>query len=445
MIRRALLGSLLLSACFSSYEVGLDPDEALGSANGGPRSGPGGQLQALTYYRDVKPIIDEKCTQCHAPGGMARFSLTTYDEVVSLAKRIKTVVETGRMPPWRPAGPLDQFVGDRRLTPERKQLIASWVDQGAPAGSPAEAPPPVRAEKRGLPRVDSVLPIPGPYTPLVEPDNYRCFVLEWPHQQLKYITGLSIEADNKPMVHHAIVYLIEPANVPRIRQRDDADPGPGFDCYGIDPNGGKWLTSYEPGGYGQENPSGAGFAVQPGSLIVLQMHYNTLAGKGIDSSVVQLMLADKVEKVGSVSLIMNPLWAAGFMRVPPNEPDVVHRFQGRPAGLAADRAYDLHWVDLHMHTLGRSGNISLHRAGATEPEVLLDIPDWSFEWQETFRLRQPIRLNPGDQLSVECRFDNTAENQTVLNGERFPVRDVNWGENTTDEMCLGNVLATPVL
>jgi hypothetical protein len=213
----------------------------------------------------------------------------------------------------------------------------------------------------------------------------------------------------------------------------------------VDPTTGKWLTSYEPGGYGQENPGGLGFEVKPGSLMVLQMHYNTLNAKGSDQSSVQLMLADKVEKVGLVNLLINPLWAVGFMPIPADQPDVVHRWQGRPSGLANDRSYDLFWVDLHMHTLGHAGSIGLLRAGASAPEMLLDIPDWAFEWQETFRLRQPVRLNPGDQLFVECRFDNTADHQTVVNGQRLPVRNVNWGEGTTDEMCLGNVLATAAM
>jgi len=439
MFRRAVVGCLLLSSCYTSHDVTIDEQ---GVAQVAPPATPAAQVQPLSYYRDVKPIIDEKCTQCHVAGGLGGFPLTEYEDVRKLSKLVKSVVDSGRMPPWRPTGPLDQFVGDRRLTPEKKQAILSWVDQGAPPGEPSEAAPPVAVEQRGLPRVDSTLPIPGPYTPLVEPDNYRCFVLEWPHQQTKFITGLSIEPGNKAMVHHAIVYLIEPENIARTRMRDEADPGPGYDCVGVDPNTGKWLTSYEPGGYGQENPGGLGFQVRPGSLLVLQLHYNTLNGKAPDQSSVQLMLADKVDKVGLVSLLINPLWALGFMSIPEHQPDVVHRWQGRPSGLANDRAYDLFWVDLHMHTLGRSGSIGIVRAGATTPEMLLDIPEWAFEWQETFRLKQPVRLNPGDQLFVECHFNNTADHQTIVNGQRLPVRNVNWGEGTTDEMCLGNVLAT---
>jgi hypothetical protein len=58
-------------------------------------------------------------------------------------------------------------------------------------------------------------------------------------------------------------------------------------------------------------------------------------------------------------------------------------------------------------------------------------------------LREPVQLNPGDQLEVECHFDNTAANQMIVNGQRLEPRDVNWGEATTDEMCLGNVLVSP--
>ena len=81
--------------------------------------------------------------------------------------------------------------------------------------------------------------------------------------------------------------------------------------------------------------------------------------------------------------------------------------------------------------------------GSSEP--LLEIPRWAFEWQETYRFREPVRLETGDQLYVECHFDNSAENQLVVNGQRLTPRDVNWGEGTTDEMCLGNVLITPSL
>jgi len=399
----------------------------------------------LTYYRDVKPIVDAKCLQCHVQGGLGHFSLATYDELENLAPVVRGDVLGGKMPPWRATGPLDKYVGDRRLTEEQKSIIISWIDQGAPPGDPSQAAPPVVPDRRGLPRVDSTLSLPAPFTPPSKADTYRCFVFEWPQQQTKFITGLSIEPGNKELVHHSILYLVPPSQVAAVRMREAADAEVGFECLTGVGLGSQWLTSYEPGGYGEENPGGLGFEVAPGSLLVLQMHYNTLRAGGSDSSKVQVMLADKVDRIGSVQLIMNQLWPLGFMAIPANAPDSVQTWTGRPLGLARDKSYDIFWADLHAHTLASQMYMGIVRAGQTKREPLLEIPDWAFEWQETFRLRQPVRLNPGDQLYVECHFDNTADKQLVIDGKQLPVRDVNWGEATTDEMCLGNVLATPAL
>jgi hypothetical protein len=169
--------------------------------------------------------------------------------------------------------------------------------------------------------------------------------------------------------------------------------------------------------------------------------------EGADRTRIDLMLADEVERVGRTTLILNALWAIpqiGRMIIPANEPDVKHYWEGVPAALQGG-TQDIYAVDLHMHTLGSSGSIGIVRAGSGQTELLLDIPRWAFEWQETYRFIDPVRLDPGDKLFVECHFDNTAEKQLVVDGKRLAPREVRWGENTTDEMCLGNVLTTPAL
>lgn len=399
--------------------------------------------QELTYFRDVKPIVDEKCTQCHVEGGIGPYPLTSYDEVKQFAALIAYDVTNGIMPPWRASGELDVFEGDRRLTTWQKRVIASWVKQGAPEGDPGDEPerrPPV---PRGLERIDDTLELPEAFTPGPDPDTYRCFVFEWPHEDPKFITGLGVVPSAPEIVHHAVVYLVAPDNAEGVRAQDAADEAPGYDCFSSISIG-SWLTSYEPGGYGQELPGGIGMAVQPGSVIVVQMHYNTLNGVASDRSRLELTLEDEVERVGRTSLILNVGWVLGGMRIPAGETDYVHRWQGRPFDLLGGAAQDIFAVDLHMHTLAISGSIGIvHADGSSEP--LLDIPDWAFEWQETYRFREPVRLAADDQLWVECHYDNSAEHQLVVDGERLTPRDVNWGERTTDEMCLGNVLITPAL
>lgn len=422
---------------------------ALGACSGMPAEGEKLNAQAsietqdaLTYYKDIKPIFEEKCVQCHTEGGMGHFSLTTFEEVSRIAPSIQNAVSQGRMPPWRPLGPHGQYQGDRRLSDEQKTKLLTWLDQGTPEGNPADEPPDIVQGRRGLPRVDLTLPIPESYTPIdTDTDDYRCFPLDWNPETTKYITGLGIEPGDKELVHHAIVYLVPASGVNRVRQNDADDPGLGYECMG---GPGSWLQSYEPGGFGEENPGGVAFEFTPGSLLVLQVHYNTIQKRGRDRSKVQLMLADKVDRVGSVQLVMNPSWPGRRMSIPANQPDVVHRWQGRPAGLTRSATYDLFWADLHAHTRATSAKMGIIRAGTGELESLLDIPDWDFNWQETFLFTKPVRLNPNDQLYVECHFDNTADNQPYVNGVQLPPKDVNWGERTTDEMCLGNVLADRV-
>lgn len=425
--------------------AGADDDADPGSDERGMRAPEPGRI--LTYHRDVKPILDSKCAQCHVDGGIAPFPLTAYDEVEPYAELIRADVEAGVMPPWRAIGPLDIYEGDRRLSDEQKDTVVSWVDQGALEGDPDDAAEPTAPRPRGLPQIDMTLQIEEPYMPAEGNDDYHCFVFEWPHAETKYVTGLSVEPDRSEMVHHAIVYLVQPENAAATRERDAADPGPGYSCFGGTTGGvASWLTSYEPGGYGQAVPGDLGFEVQPGSLIVLQIHYNTLNGRVPDQSRVDFTVEDSVERVGRVVLLMNALWYAGFMPIPANEPDTVYTYQGRPAQLSPQRTYDLYWVDLHMHQLGSRGGIGIVRANAPgQVEPLLQIPDWSFEWQETYILREPVKLHPGDQLVVECHFDNTAQNQGMVGGERLQPRDVNWGDGTTDEMCLGNVLAAEAI
>jgi hypothetical protein len=448
---RALVGtgvlsaSLMLGACSSSHPTGHHP-AAANEDDDANSSDVRGNAQALTYYRDAKPVIDQKCGLCHYDGGIGPIPLTSYDEIKPYLSLIKSDVEQGIMPPWRASGEHNTFEGDRRLSDEQKETLLAWIEQGASKGDRKDEAAALEPEHRGLIRIDESLQPPEGYTPDKDPDTYRCFLFEWPHDTRKFITGMSVEPELPDMVHHGVVYLVAPEAAAMMRDRDEDSPGPGFDCYNAS-NLGAWLTSYEPGGYGQEFTGGIGMQVEPGSLILAQIHYNTLKTKGEDRTRLDLTLEDSVERVGKTTLILNPLWpipTIGTMLIPANNPDVVHRWLGVPSGLQSG-PQDIYAVDLHMHTLGSSGSIGIVRAGSGNSETLLDIPDWAFDWQETYRFKAPVQLNPGDQLFVECHFNNTDEKQLTIHGKRLTPRDVRWGENTTDEMCLGNVLTTPSL
>lgn len=397
-----------------------------------------------TYYQDAKPIIDAKCAICHTPGGIGPMPFTTYEEVKPFAGLMAFDIGADVMPPWLPSDPPGKFIGDRRLTPEQKNTLLDWIDAGALEGDPQNEAPALPIEgRRSLAQVDQSLQLVEPYEPPLGADEYRCFVMDWPHEATKYVTALEIVPGDRKLVHHAIVYYVKPDQAEAVRARDADDPLPGYQCFGGVGNA-AWLSSYEPGGHADEIPGNVGFEIEPGALMVLQIHYNTQSGTGADASRIDFTLKDEVERVGDVHLIMDPRWPAGAMQIPMGEPDVIHAYTGRGSSLLSTQNYEIYWIDMHMHALGRSGLIGIVRANG-DFEELLNIPAWDFGWQETFILREPVTLYPDDSLYVECHFDNTPENQMIIDGVRLPPRDVAWGDRTTDEMCLGNVLVAPVL
>jgi hypothetical protein len=84
-----------------------------------------------------------------------------------------------------------------------------------------------------------------------------------------------------------------------------------------------------------------------------------------------------------------------------------------------------------MHALGKSGELSVHRPDGDT--CLLSIPEWQFRWQMGYDLKEPVPLFLGeDKLYLRCTWDNSQNDH-----------DVNWGERTVDEMCIGFLYLVP--
>jgi hypothetical protein len=88
-----------------------------------------------------------------------------------------------------------------------------------------------------------------------------------------------------------------------------------------------------------------------------------------------------------------------------------------------------------MHLLGRSMSLTATPPGKT-PQKLVNVPDWDFNWQTTYTLKEPVKLPIWSRIDLEARYDNSANNP--LNPST-PPKTVTWGEQTTDEMCIGFV------
>ncbi len=380
---------------------------------GGAGGGTGGP--APTYYNDVLPITQVSCNGCHIAGGIAPFALDSYEAARLKAPLMADATTKKRMPPWLASkdcgGP---FVGDRSLTDAQISVISQWFQAGAPAGNPADAPPPASGAEV-LPRVDLTKQMTQAYTPTLK-DDYRCFVIDPALAREEVVTGYDITPGSKAVVHHVIMYIV-PRNAALTKDAQDATPG--WECFGgANVNTDGTLGAWAPGGAAVIFPAGTGIRVQPGQVIAMQVHYNTENAVQPDQTSVKLMYGTGTER----SAYLLPLVADSF-NIPPNGQNYAHS-ENFPNSLGF--ALNIWGFLPHMHTKGKK--ISL--TSLTTNECLVDIQRWDFHWQTQYFRKTAFNMSRTNSLKLSCTWDNpTAANVT-------------WGEGTSDEMCFAFIYAT---
>lgn len=400
-----------------------------------------------TWHKDIAPLVRQKCGTCHVEGGIAPFPLQTYQEVFASRRSVRAAVMARIMPPWPASAECAEYHQDRSMSTEQIELLTRWVDEGGVEGNPADAPAQEAPQLGGLSRVDLTLAMPEAYTPQKRPDDYRCFIIDWPYADVRYVTGFRADPDQRTLVHHVIGFLASPSEVATYQALDDKEPGPGYTCYGgPGANNGRvqWVGGWVPGSLGTESPAGTGIRIEPGSKIVLQIHYNTAsAAPAADRTTMSFKIDTAVDKRAFVIPWANPQWLQpGGMRIPAGSTDTVYRFpydvttvipQLTGGAFQTGKPLTLHGAGLHMHTRGTSARADIWRGGsADKKDCLLNIPAWDFHWQGQYMLTQAKTLNPGDLLALECRWNNSGAT----------AKDIEWGEGTEDEMCLGTFYIT---
>src|SRR5262249_35891411 len=253
---------------------------------------------APTYHRDIRPLVEQKCANCHVAVGIAPFALSSYDDVAGHKDRLAVVRPARLMPPWQADPSCAEYYQPRNLSDAQIATFTRWIDAGAPVGTPADYKPP-DITQTGLSRVDMTMPMPVVYTPKITPDEYRCFLLDWPATTTKYVTGFRAQPGNPAIGHHVIAFLAPPDQGAQYDQLDAADPDPGNTCCG-GPGGqgfGGWVGAWAPGSSGGDYPLGTGLKIEPGSKIILQVHYNMLGSPPVpDQTAVQVKVDDTVDK-----------------------------------------------------------------------------------------------------------------------------------------------------
>lgn len=382
---------------------------------------------APRWYGDVDAIVLAKCASCHQGGGVAPFSLATYEDAAPQAGRMARAVAAGTMPPWLAADGCNEYADDLSLDPEQVERIVAWAENDAPEGDPADASA-VVPPREALSRVDVTVEMPVAWMPANQPDDYRCFLIPWTESEATNITGYRV-VPATPQVHHVIAYLAEPGQVAEYQALDDAEAGAGWTCFGGpgfgSPADAVWLGAWAPGAASGDFPGKVGLPIEPGSAIVLQMHYNSEhAEVQPDQSHVELKLDADVEGYSFIQPFADPAWlGSDSMSIPAGSEGVAHEF-------SYTVPYDFRvWTGaLHMHTLGVTARLSVEDDAGNET-CLVDIPRWDFDWQRTYVLAEPIDVS-SPTFHLRCTWDNPGED------------DVAWGEGTGDEMCLATMLWT---
>jgi hypothetical protein len=428
-------GALVLPALVLIWLGAMNRGTTLESAqNGGQQST---TASAPTFYRDVLPILQERCQICHRAEGIAPARFETYSQTRPYAAAIAAAARDKTMPPWFADPRIGHFSNDPSLSGGQIAALAAWTAGGAPAGDPHDAPIPVHwAESWSIARPDLILKMPkGVALPARGDVEYTYEIVATGFTEDRWVKGVEILPSLRANVHHAVVYVRPPDS----QWMRHAPMGVPFAASALtdaeDRRGAHWTDSdvllvYAPGSSPDDWPAGMAKFVPAGADLVFQMHYTTNGHAGIDQTSVGLIFA----KQAPAQRVLTLQLTNDHFVIPPGAPD--YRVEAR--GTLPNDATLLSFFP-HMHLRGKRFQYNIVReeknSGARqdrEMETLLDV-HYHFHWQMSYRLAAPRLLKAGTELQAVAWYDNSRDNPHNPD----PEAAVRWGEQTYDEMMVG--------
>ena len=217
-----------------------------------------------TFAKDVLPVLQRSCQQCHRPGSVAPMSLLTYEDTRPWARAIRDRTAQREMPPWyieRNVG-VGAFKEDPSLSDVEIEMIRQWVDAGAPRGDDADAPPPLELASLDEWRIGTpewIVELPDPQTVgAVDADRWLDIWADSRLTEDRYIKA--VETKPSPgaysVVHHVATSM---------RWEDEEGE-----------EGGGFLNEYAMGKNGDIFPEGTGRLIKAGTQVRFNMHYSSV-------------------------------------------------------------------------------------------------------------------------------------------------------------------------
>jgi peroxiredoxin len=414
---------LALDAVLAGKPVPVAVTQAIGCAIARPERPGTTSTARVTYHRDVEPILQERCQNCHRPGQIGPFSLLTFADAKNWAQEIKEFTGKRLMPPWKAEPGHGEFQGVRRLSDAEMSTLAAWADAGAPQGDPKDAPAPKQWPSGWLlGKPDLVLSMPQSFHVEASGDDvFHCFVLPTNLPEDKHVVAVEVRPGNPKVLHHVLNFIdVSGAG----KKLDAADPGPG---YKTDPGGVGFFPAGTMGGWAPGNlphylPDGVARLLPKGADLVLQVHYHKTGKPEDDQTSIGLYFAKEPPKE---RLRMTAL--SNFMlNIPPGEP----RYEVK-ANMTLQNDVKVISITPHMHLLGKEMKVWATLPDGTKKEMVF-VKDWDYRWQDSYHYVAPLELPKGTRLDLAAYYDNSTANPLNPNN---PPKRVTFGEQTTDEMC----------
>jgi Flp pilus assembly protein TadD len=383
------------------------------------------QNRAVTFYTDIAPIVYRQCAPCHRPGESDPFSLLTYADAKRHASQIADVTKRRYMPPWLPTQTHGEFVEQRWLSDEEIRLIQRWVEQGAVAGSPAEAPPePKSAAAWKLGPPDMVLHVKRPFRLTADSaEVFWNFVVPVPLTRERWVRAVDIRPGNPRVIHHASL-IVDRSGSARRREKSPGSGFPGMDLTAeettFDPDG--TFLAWKPGNVPAAEPEGMSWRATPGMDLIFNVHMKPTGKAEIVDPEIGLYFTDRPR---TQFPMLVELERDGSIDIPANDKDYVVADDFRvPLDVKVLAVYP------HAHYLGK-----LLEGYATLPDgtrkELIRIPDWDLNWQGVYHFKDPVSLPAGSVISMRFHYDNSAGN---VRNPNSPPKRVKGGSAANDEM-----------
>ena len=395
--------------------------------------------QPITFSKDVAPILQAKCQECHQPNSIAPMSLITYQDARPYARSIKERVATRQMPPWhidRSVG-VQKFKNDMSLTDEQVDTIVRWVDGGAPQGNPKDLPPPKplvtdnewQAVRDGFGPPDLVIRSSEYTMPAQHQDVWYRPMSEIPLTEPRWAKLVEIRPTNlkgRRLLHHSIAYLVL-NNDPEAVNTGTASGPDRFrtdDLVNRRPQLMEWAIGK---GYDLFRPD-TGKLILPGERISWDQHLHAVGEEITAGSEIGIWFYPKGQEPKKRSYLVGftGLRQRGFLDIPPNSLAATEGFT-----VLKENALITNFQP-HFHLRGKAMQVEAILPDGSN-QIISYVGNFNFNWMTNYIYDDdaaPV-LPKGTVIHVSAWYDNTSANKSNPDPDQW----VGYGDRTVDEMA----------